>query len=155
MILNNDEWQTLKLESYDISVAFMERKDTIEDLFKSKKVVYRIFDNNQIAIKSRLFALDIDFYLSFVFVCEKITQIIISPCESLEGNALYSRYNKIQKALISRYGFPSNHIWAIINLLDRDNSYSYWRNKDMEVKHYLMDRFGMEETIKIQLSGIA
>lgn len=40
MILNNDEWQTLKLESYDISVAFMERKDTIEDLFKSKKVVY-------------------------------------------------------------------------------------------------------------------
>ena len=40
MILNNDEWQTLKLESYDISVDFMERKDTIEDLFKSKKVVY-------------------------------------------------------------------------------------------------------------------
>lgn len=38
--MNNDEWQTLKLESYDISVAFMERKDTIEDLFKSKKVVY-------------------------------------------------------------------------------------------------------------------
>lgn len=35
--MNNDEWQTLKLESYDISVAFMERKDTIEDLFKSKK----------------------------------------------------------------------------------------------------------------------
>lgn len=43
MILNNDEWQTLKLESYDISVAFMERKDTIEDLFKSKKVVYEKF----------------------------------------------------------------------------------------------------------------
>ena len=40
--MNNDEWQTLKLESYDISVAFMERKDTIEDLFKSKKsTVYK------------------------------------------------------------------------------------------------------------------
>lgn len=57
-------------------------------------------------------------------------------------------------SLVSRYGFPSNRIWAIINLLDRDNSYSRWKNKGVEIEHYLVDRFGAEETIKIQLSGI-
>lgn len=154
MTLGNDEWWTLKLDSYDVRVDLMGEKDAIEDLFRTKKVDYRMIDNNQIAIRSRLFALDIDFYLSFVFAREKITRIIISPCVSLEGKALCSRYNKIQKALISRYGFPSNRIGAIINLLDRDNSYSRWKNKGVEIEHYLVDRFGAEETIKIQLSGI-
>ena len=59
------------MDSYDVRVDLMGEKDAIEDLFRTKKVDYHMIDNNQIAIRSRLFALDIDFYLSFVFARKK------------------------------------------------------------------------------------
>ena len=46
----NDEWWTLKLDSYDVRVDLMGEKDAIEDLFRTKKVDYRMIDNDQIAI---------------------------------------------------------------------------------------------------------
>lgn len=105
----------------------------------------------QIVVKSKLLSLDVDFFISFQFNGEKLIDITMSPNTALEGKVLDCRYNKIQKALENELGHPHNRLRSIMNLLDPDNRLSYWQRDGIKIKHYLLNRFGMEEIINIKL----
>lgn len=75
----------------------------------------------------------------------------MSPDTALEGKALYSRYNEIQRALENELGHPHNRSQIIMNLLDPDNRVARWQSNGIKIEHYLLNRFGMEETINIEL----
>ena len=106
---------------------------------------------SQIVVKSKLLSLDIEFFISFQFDDEKLIAIMMSPNMVLEGRSLNSCYNKIQKALENKLGYPHSYWRSIINLLDPENRLTYWKSNGIKIEHYLFNRFGMEEIISIKL----
>ena len=105
----------------------------------------------QIIVKSKLLLLDIVFYISFQFDDEKLIAITMSPDTALDGKRLFLRYKKIQKAMETSLGYPSNRLQKLIYLLAPESSSYYWINNGIKIEHYLLNRFGMEETIRINL----
>lgn len=82
---------------------------------------------------------------------EKLISITISPDTALEGKALDCRYRIIQKALEKELGHPKKRLRSIMNLLNPDNRSSCWQSEGVKIEHYLLNRFGMEEIISIEL----
>ena len=106
----------------------------------------------QVVIKSKMFSLDAIFIIAFHFSGEKLTSITISPDTAIEGKALYFRYVKIQKALENELGRPHNRSWLIMDLLNPNYRLARWQGNGFKIEHYLLDRFGMEEIIDINLN---
>ncbi|MGM9681022.1 MAG: hypothetical protein ACI3XR_05905 [Eubacteriales bacterium] len=101
--------------------------------------------------QSKLLSLDVNFYISFQFDGEKLTAISMSPDGTLEGPALNSRYNEIQKALVNKLGHPHNPLRSIMNYLDPDSRSNCWQSNGIRIEHDLQNRFGMEEIVTIEL----
>ena len=144
-------WDHLKLDSFGVETPFSKSRTEFVSFFHENNVPIDIPTKTQIVVKSKLLSLDFDFYISFQFIGEGLIAITISPCKALEGKSLDCRYNKIQKALEKEIGRPINRLRSIMNLLDPDNRLSYWHRDGIEIKHYLLNRFGMEEIIDIKL----
>lgn len=141
----------LKLDSFGFETDFSKSRTEFISSFKENNIPMNMPTEMQIVVKSKLLSLNINFYISFQFNGDKLITITISPDTTLEGKAVGCRYNKIQKALETELGHPHNWLRAIMNLLDPDNRLSYWRINGVKIKHYLFDRFGMEEVINIEL----
>lgn len=144
-------WSCLKLDSFDVEISFSKSKKAIICFLKEKNISIDTPTEMQIVIKSKLLCLDTKFSIAFHFNGEKLTAITMSPDMALEGKALYSRYNEIQKALENELGHPHNRSRLIMNLLDPDNRLARWQSNGIKIEHYLLNRFGMEETINIEL----
>ena len=144
-------WNGLKLDSFGIEISFSKTKKEIISFLKEKNISIDTPTEMQIVIKSTLFSLDSKFFIGFHFSGEKLIAITMSPDMALEGKALYSRYNEIQKALEKELGYPHNHSRLIMNLLDPDNLLARWQSNGIIIEHYILNRFGMEETISIEL----
>lgn len=144
-------WSCLKLDSFDAEIFFSKSKTAIICLLKEKNISIDTPTEMQIVIKSKLLCLDTEFSIAFHFNVEKLIAITMSPDMALEGKALYSRYNEIQKALENELGHPHNRSRLIMNLLDPDNRLARWQSNGIKIEHYLLNRFGMEEMISIEL----
>ena len=144
-------WRNLKLDSFGIETSFSKSKTEFISSFHRNNIPIDVPTEMQIVVKSKLLSLDIDFFISFQFSGEKLIAITMSPSTVLEGKALDYRYNKIQKALEKELGHPHNQLRSIMNLIDPDNRLSYWQRDGIKIKHYLLNRFGMEEIINIKL----
>ena len=144
-------WGYLKLDSFGVETPFSKSKTEFICYFHKNNIPIDIPSEMQIVVKSKLLSLDVDFFISFQFNGEKLIDITMSPNTALEGEVLYCRYNKIQKALENELGHPHNRLRSIMNLLDPDNRLSYWQRDGIKIKHYLLNRFGMEEIINIKL----
>ena len=144
-------WGYLKLDSFGVETPFSKSRTEFISTFHENNIPIDIPTEMQIVVKSRLLSLDVDFFISFQFSGEKLIAIMMSPNAALEGKALDCRYNKIQKALEKELGHPHNRLRSIMNLLDPDNRLSYWQRDGIKIKHYLLNRFGMEEVINIKL----
>lgn len=146
-------WSCLKLDSFEVEISFLESQKAIISFLKEKNISIDIPTERQVVIKSKILSLDTMFFITFHFNGEKLIAIAMSPDTVLEGKALYSRYNEIQKALENELGRPHNHLQLIVNLLDPDNRMARWQRSGIKIEHYLLNRFGMEETINIELSS--
>lgn len=144
-------WSYLKLDSFGIETSFSKSRTEFISYFYENNIPIDIPTETQIVIKSKILSLDVVFFISFQFNGEKLIAITMSPNTALEGKALVCRYNKIQKALENELGHPHNRLRSIMNLLDPDNCLSYWKRDGVKIKHYLLNRFGMEEIINIEL----
>ena len=145
-------WDYLKLDSFGVETPFSKSRTEFISSFHENNIPIDIPSEMQIVVKSKLLSLDVDFFISFQFSWEKLIAITMSPNNTaLEGKALDFRYNKIQKALENELGHPHNRLRSIMNLLDPDNRLSYWKRDGVKIKHYLLNRFGMEEIINIKL----
>ncbi len=144
-------WNHLKLDSFEIETPFSKSRTEFIAYFQDNNISVEIPTEMQIIVKSKLLSLDIVFSISFQFSGEKLITVMMSPDAVSEGKALDCRYNKIQKALVNELGHPHIQLRSIMNLLDPDNRLSYWRKDGIRIEHYLMNRFGMEEIIKIEL----
>lgn len=143
----------LKLDSFDVEISFSESKKEIIHSFREQNISIDTPTDVQIVVQSNMFSLDVNFLISFYFDGEKLIAIIMSPDTVLNGRALYSRYNKIQKALENQLGHPRNHLRLIMDLIDPDSRLAYWQSNGMKIEHYLVNRFGMEDIIHIELSS--
>lgn len=144
-------WSCLKLDSFGIEISFLKSKREIINLLKEKNISIDTPTEMQVVIKSKIFSLDVIFFIAFHFNGEKLIAITMSPDTALEGKALYSRYNIIQKALENEFGRPHNRSRRIMDLLDPNNRLARWQSNGIKIEHYLLNRFGMEETINIEL----
>ena len=144
-------WGYLKLDSFGVETHFSKSRTEFISSFHENNIPIDIPTEMQIVVKSKLLSLDVDFFISFQFNGEKLIDITMSPNTALEGKVLDCRYNKIQKALENELGHPHNRLRSIMNLLDPDNRLSYWQRDGIKIKHYLLNRFGMEEIINIKL----
>ena len=146
-------WECIRLDSFDATISFSTPQKHMISFLQEKNVLFEKPTEKQIVFKSKMFSLDILFYVSLRFKEDKLIAITMSPNTALEGKPLYCRYNKIQAALQNQLGFPHNSLRLIMNLLDPDNSLASWRRKEVRIKHYLLNRFGMEEIISIDLQS--
>ena len=144
-------WSYFKLDSFGVEIPFSKSRTEFISSFHENNIPIDVPTEMQIVVKSKLLSLDVDFFISFQFSGEKLIAITMSPNTVLEGKALDCRYNKIQKALENELGHPHNRLRSIMNLLDPDNRLSYWQRNGIKIKHYLLNRFGMEEIINIKL----
>lgn len=144
-------WGCLKLDSFGVEAPFSKLRTELISSFHENNIPIDVPTEMQIVVKSKLLSLDVDFSISFQFSGEKLIAITMSPNKALEGKALYYRYNKIQKALENELGHPHNRLRSIMNLLDPDNRLFCWQRDGIKIKHYLLNRFGMEEIINIKL----
>ena len=144
-------WDCLKLDSFGVETPFSRSRTEFISSFYANNIPIDILTEMQIVVKSKLLSLDIDFSISFQFSKEKLVAITMSPNTALEDKALNCRYNKIEKALENELGHPHNRLGSIMNFLDPDNRLSYWQRDGIKIKHYLLNRFGMEEIIDIKL----
>lgn len=141
----------LTMESFDADVSFSMTKKEMIDFLQEKDIPFGMPTEMQIVVKSKILALDIDFYIDFQFKGEKLTALTMSPDMALEGKALHSRYNVIQKALENELGHSHNFLLTITNLLAPDSRLIRWHKNGIVIEHYLLNRFGMEEIINIEL----
>ena len=144
-------WEYLMLDSFGVEMLFSKSKTEFISNLRKNNIPIDMPTKMQIVVKSKLLFLDVNFFISFHFSGERLIAITISPNEVLEGKALYCRYKNIQKALENELGHPHNWLRSIMNLLDSDNRFSYWQKDGMKIEHYLLNRFGMEESINITL----
>ena len=144
-------WDYLNLDSFGVQISFSKSRTEFIGSFLENNIPIDIITEMQIVVKSKLLSIDVDFFISFQFRGEKLIAITMSPNTTLEGKSLDCRYNKIQKALENELGHPHNRLRSIMNLLDPDNRLSYWKRDGIKIKHYLLNRFGMEEIINIKL----
>ena len=149
--MKNNMWTCLKLDTFCIEVCFSQSKKTIISLLKEKNISIYTPTEMQIVIKSKLLSLDFEFSISFHFNGEKIISITLSPYTALESRALYSRYSDIQKALEIELGPPHYRSSLVMDLLSPDNRFARWQKNEIKIEHYLLNRFGLEETINIEL----
>ena len=141
----------LKLDSFGIEIPFSKSRKEFISSFNENNIPMDMPTEMQIVVISKLFSLDVVFFVSFQFNGEKLIAITMSPNIALEGKALVNRYNNIQKALENELGHPHNRWRSIMNILDADNRISFWKREGIKIKHYLLNRFGMEEIINIKL----
>ncbi|MDD6259650.1 MAG: hypothetical protein PUA74_00995 [Clostridiales bacterium] len=142
----------LKLDSYDVEIPFSSPKTDIIGFFQERNIPFDISADGKMALKSRILLLDITFLIFLEFDGEKIISVAMLPDRALEGKALYSRFSAIQKALKKELGSPDNGLLeSLMNWLVPDGRSARWRREGVAVKHYLRDRFGMEEIIHIEL----
>ena len=150
-IMKKNIWGYLKLDSFGVEMPFSKSKTEFISYFHKNNIPIDMPSKMQIVIKSKLMSLDIDFFISFQFGGERLIAVTMSPDPALEGKTLDCRYKKIQKALENELGYPHNWLRSIVNLLDPDNRLSHWKKDGIKIKHYLLNRFGMEEIINIEL----
>ena len=145
-------WNYLKLDSFDVEIPFSKsRTEIIRSFNESNIPISSTSTETEIVVVSKILSLDVDFSISLQFSGEKLIAIWLVPDPALGGETLYSRYNKIQKALENELGYPYNLLLRpIMNLLD-PGRISYWQRDGIKIKHYLLERFGMEEAIDIKL----
>ena len=105
----------------------------------------------RLSVSSCLWSLGSAFLIVFHFRGERLTSITLSPEKALEGGALFARYEVIQKAMEAEYGRPRHPLQTILNVLDPDHPSSRWHRDGVRIEHFLLDRFGMEERIRILL----
>lgn len=144
-------WSYLKMDSFDVEISFSKSKKAIISFLKEKNISLDTPTEMQVVVKSKMLSLDVDFFIAFHFNGEKLIAITMSPDMALEGSALYSRYNEIQKALENELGHPHNRLQLIMNLLDPDSRLARWQSNGIKIEHYLLNRFEMEEIINIEL----
>ena len=150
-MIQNRKWNFLRLDSFDIEIPFSKTRTEIIKLLREKNVVIDTSVEMQVVIKSKLLSLDIVFYIVFQFDNEKLISITMSPNEFLEGNTLHSRYKEIQTALEKEFGHSCNMVQTFLNLLDPDSCSVRWQKNGIKIEHYLLNRFGMEEIVRIKL----
>ena len=144
-------WSHLTLDSFNVDISFSKSKQEIMVFLNEKNISMETPTEMQIIVKSKMFSLAIDFFIAFHFYDEKLKAITISPDTALKGSALYSRYRQIQKALENELGKPRNRLRAIMNLLDQDSQLAHWQGNGIKIEHYVLNRFDMEEIIKIEM----
>ena len=144
-------WGYLKLDSFGVETHFSKSRTEFISSFHENNIPIDIPTEMQIVVKSKLLSLDVGFFISFQFSGERLIAITMSPSTALEGKPLDCRYKKIQKALEKELGHSHNWLRSVMNLLDPDNRLSYWQRDGIKIKHYLLNRFGMEEIINIKL----
>ena len=144
-------WACLKLDSFGLEIYFSKSRTEFITYFRENNIPIDIPTENQIVVKSKLLFLNVEFFISFQFSGERLIAITMSPDTALEGKDLDCRYNKIQKALENELGRPHNRLRSIMNMFDPDNRLSCWQRDGIKIKHYLLNRFGMEEIINIKL----
>lgn len=142
-------WMYLKLDTFGVEIPFSKSKSEFISYFHKNNIPTKSPSDMQIVLKSKLMSLDVDFFISFEFSEERLISLTMSPITALEGKTLRCRYKKIQRALRNELGFPHNWWELMLNLLDPDNRVSCWQKDGIKIKHYLLNRFGMEEIINI------
>lgn len=147
-----DMWNNLKLDSFGVEIPLSQSKSVLIDFLREKGIPLHIPTEAQVVIKSKMFSFDADFLIALHFEGEKLIDITIVPEVMLEGKAMYYRYREIQQVLERELGRPSNRLRFILDYLNPDCQLSRWQRNGMKIEHYLLNRFGMEEIISIQLS---
>ena len=146
--------ECLRLDSFGIDMPLLETKAKVVDLLNNNNINADILTHDQvtlITLKSKMLALDMKFCITFQFVAETPVAITIVPGEACKNDNVYHRYKTIEKSLERRLGKPHNPLMAVTNLLDRDSCQWHWSIKGVKIKHYLLNRFGIEEIIDIKL----
>ncbi len=143
----NKIYEKINLESYDIEFLRPIQKSELWDALHENNIPVKMPTNKQIVVTSKMLSLGYDFCVDFQFNDEDLVAITIAPIEYMEGKALYSRYKQIQEKLKEELGATHNILQLFVNRLNPDGSLSCWKCGNVEVKHYLFERFGMEEHI--------
>lgn len=153
-----------KGDSKMILVSVCIRLDThnlIIPLTSSKAEIIRILQDNGVNVdftrpnfcvfKSTLFSLNIIFCIAIRFENEKVISVSIAPESTGTEENAHLRYKLIQRTLEKKLGRVRNPIHTVINHLDPDNMKNSWKYDGITIKHFLECRFGIEETILIEL----
>lgn len=142
----------LRLDSFDVEIPFIMTKTELCCFLKNHHITFNMPSENHVLFKSKLLALNIDFYISCQFVGEKMIAVTMAPDTYLEGKGLRCRYNKIQKAMEKELGRPWNQqvLWNIL-ILGWASVHPYWMYNGIKIEHYIEDRFGPTDTINIKL----
>lgn len=148
-----DMWSNLELDSFGVEIPLSQSKSGLIDFLREKGIPLHIPTEAQVVIKSKMFSFDADFLVALHFEGEKLIDITIVPEVMLEGKAMYYRYREIQQVLERELGRPGNRLRFILDFLNPDCQLSRWQRNGMKIEHYLLNRFGMEEIISIQLSS--
>ena len=131
-------WSYLKLDSFGVETPFSKSRTEFISFFHENNIPIDTPTEMHILVMSKLFSLDIDFFVSFQFRGEKLIAVTMSPNTTSEDKTLDCRYNKIQKTLENELGYPHNRMRSIMNLLDPDNRFSYWHRDGIKIEHYLL-----------------
>ena len=144
-------WDYIKLDSFGIKIDYSKSMPDLLSFFEENKIPHDFTRKTQITTKSKLFSLDIEFFVSFEFEDERLIVIVASPCGVANNDDIKRRYNDIQKTLEKELGKPLNPLHLIINLLNPNEQLISWKKHKLKIRHFLFDRFGMEERIEIRI----
>lgn len=139
----------LKLDSYKTTIPLPIRKDELVELLGSNKIPYISPSEMQVNIKSTVFSLGFEFSLAFCFENDTLLYIVMSPEVALSDKAALARYKSIQSALEGCFGRPRNFLQHLTSRLDPYEQCANWQLENATIEHRLFDRFGIEDTVKI------
>lgn len=133
----------LNLDKEDLKLFANITREKFEISFpelKKKQITEEICDY---FLQAKVFQMELDSYVYFTFRNNIITQISVVPSnmmldyDNFDANHSFDKYNE---ALEKLFGISS------LCFLTR---YKTWRLKNFTIKHYLFERFCLEEMIEI------
>lgn len=139
----------LMLYSHETIIPLPITKGELVELLSANKIAYNAPSGTQLLLKSAVFSLGFEFSLAFCFENDTLLYIVMSPDAALSDKAALARYKSIQSALEDCFGRPRNFLQHIASRLDPYDQHANWRLENATVEHRLFDRFGMEDTVKI------
>ena len=144
-------WSYIKLDSYNLLIPFSLTKAELMKRLQDKGILVVGTTETSFYVRSKMWSLDMAFFLSFEFDGDTLQTVTVVPDQALEGRELYARYKTVQKALERELGHPCRFGRSIMNVFDPDGRTSTWQSGGMKVEHSLQNRLSMEEIIQIKL----
>lgn len=144
-------WSYIKLDSYNLLIPFSLTKAELMKRLQDKGILVVVTTETSFYVKSKMWSLDMAFFLSFEFDGDTLQTVTVVPDQALEGRELYARYKTVQKALERELGHPCRFGRSIMNVFDPDGRTSTWQSGGIKVEHFLQNRLSMEEIIQIKL----